>query len=115
MFWWCFAMMIADPITAAVVTMSAVRGTPVVYETKKQELSCKDKQAPLKPVDGKIRLRLMVDRTSVDIFGNDGRLYMPMGVIVPPDNLSLALYAQGGSAKITSLEVRELKSAWNLQ
>jgi len=66
-------------------------------------------------VDGKIRLRLMVDRTSIDIFGNDGRLYMPMGVIVPQDNLSLEVFAKGGSARITALEVHELKPAWNPQ
>jgi sucrose-6-phosphate hydrolase SacC (GH32 family) len=54
----------------------------------------------------------MVDRASVDIFGNDGRLYMPMGVIVPPDKLSLEVYARGGTAKIHALQVHELKSAW---
>jgi sucrose-6-phosphate hydrolase SacC (GH32 family) len=90
-----------------------IRGATVSYDAKKQELSCKGKKAALKPVDGKIRLRLMVDRTSIDIFGNDGRLYMPMGVIVPQDNLSLEVYAKGGSAKINALEVHELKSAWN--
>ncbi len=89
-----------------------LRGIRISYDVKKQELSCQDKKAPLQSVDGKIRLRLMVDRTSVDIFGNDGRLYMPMGVIVPADNLSLGLYAKGGSARINSLEVDELKSAW---
>ena len=90
-----------------------LRGVMVSYDAKKQELSCKGNKAALKPVDGKIRLRLMVDRTSIDIFGNDGRLYMPMGVIVPEDNLSLEAYAKGGSAKINALEVHELKSAWN--
>ena len=92
-----------------------LRGVTVSYDTKKQELSCMGNKAALKPVDGKIRLRLMVDRTSIDIFGNDGRLYMPMGVIVPQDNISLEVYAKGGSAKITALEVHELKSAWNPQ
>ncbi len=91
-----------------------LRGITVSYDAKKQELRCNDNKAALKPVDGKIRLRLMVDRTSIDIFGNDGRLYMPMGMIVPQDNLSLEVYAQGGSAKITALEVHELKSAWEL-
>lgn len=89
-----------------------LRGVRVAYNVKSQELFCLDKRAVLKPVDGKIRLRLMVDRTSIDIFGNDGRLYMPMGVIVPQDNLSLEIYAKGGTANINSLEVAELKSAW---
>ena len=89
-----------------------LRGIAVTYDAKKQELSCRGNKAALKPVGGKIRLRLMVDRTSIDIFGNDGRLYMPMGVIIPPDNLSLEVYAKGGGAKINALEVHELKSAW---
>jgi hypothetical protein len=38
-----------------------------------------------------------------------------MGVIVPSDNLSLEIYSKGGSGKINSLEVHELKSAWNSQ
>jgi sucrose-6-phosphate hydrolase SacC (GH32 family) len=92
-----------------------LRGITVSYDVKKQELSCKDKKAALKLVDGNIRLRLMVDRTSIDIFGNDGRLYMPMGVIAAQDNLSLEAYAKGGSAKIIALEVHGLKSAWTLQ
>ncbi len=89
-----------------------LRGITVSYDPKKQELTCKDRHAPLKPVDGNIRLRLLVDRTSVDIFGNDGRLYMPMGVIVPEENFGLEAYAKGGNAKINALEVHELKSAW---
>jgi sucrose-6-phosphate hydrolase SacC (GH32 family) len=90
-----------------------LRGVTVSYDAMKQELSCKDNKAGLKPVEGKIRLRLLVDRTSIDIFGDDGRLYMPMGVIVPSDNFSLEVYSKGGRAKINSLEVHELKSAWN--
>jgi sucrose-6-phosphate hydrolase SacC (GH32 family) len=92
-----------------------LRGVTVSYDAKKQELSCNGNKAEIKPVEGKIRLRLLVDRTSIDIFGNDGRLYMPMGVIVPSDNLSLEVYSKGGSAKINALEVHELKSAWNSQ
>ncbi|MBI2926398.1 MAG: GH32 C-terminal domain-containing protein [Verrucomicrobia bacterium] len=92
-----------------------LRGVPVTYDVKRQELSCKDKKATLTPVGGKIRLRLLVDRTSIDIFGNDGRLYMPMGVILPPENRSLEIFARGGAAEIASLKVHELKSAWRKQ
>ena len=53
-----------------------------------------------------------MDRVTIDIFGNDGSVYMPMGVIVPRDNLSLELSAKGGEAKINSLEVYPLKSSW---
>ena len=53
---------------------STCAGVPVVYDVKKQEISCKDVKAPLKRVDGKVRLRLLVDRGSIEIFGNDGQV-----------------------------------------
>ena len=82
------------------------------YDVAKQQLTCKDRTATLKPVDGKIRLRVLVDRTSIDIFGNDGLLYMPIGIIVPQDKPSVEIYAKGGDATLGSLELHELKSAW---
>ncbi len=89
-----------------------LRGIPVTYDVRKQELTCLDKRAALKPVAGKIQLRLFVDRTAVDIFGNHGELYMPMGIVVPPDNRSLQISAKGGEAQIASLTIYELQSAW---
>ena len=89
-----------------------LRGVLVKYDVEKQELSCLDRKATLKLVDGKIRLRLLIDRTSVDIFANAGALYMPMGMIIPADKNTLELYVKGGIAHIDSLKVYGLKSAW---
>jgi sucrose-6-phosphate hydrolase SacC (GH32 family) len=89
-----------------------LRGVKLSYDVQRQELSCLDKKAPLQAQGGRIRLRLLVDRTSVDIFGNDGRLYMPMGMPIVADNRSVQIQAKGGSARIDSLEVFELQSAW---
>ena len=46
--------------------------------------------------------------------GNDDRLYVSVGVIIPHDNLSLEVFAKGGVAKINGMKVYELKSAWGL-
>jgi sucrose-6-phosphate hydrolase SacC (GH32 family) len=89
-----------------------LRGVPVTYDVKAQELSCNGKTALLKAEDGKIRLRMLVDRTSIDIFGNNGRLYMPMTVAVDARNTSLQLRAEGRGAFISTLDVSELKSIW---
>jgi fructan beta-fructosidase len=89
-----------------------VRGTTVTYDVQQEGLSCLGKTAALAPVDGAIRLELLVDRTSIEIFGNDGHIYMPMGVILPTDDLALHLFAEGGPAGIETLEVWQLKSAW---
>jgi sucrose-6-phosphate hydrolase SacC (GH32 family) len=89
-----------------------LRGVTVTYDVSKQELICRDKHTSLKPVSGKIELRMFVDRTAVDIFGNHGQLYMPMGIVVSPENRSLEISTQGGTAQIESLTVYELQSAW---
>jgi fructan beta-fructosidase len=90
-----------------------LRGVPVVYDVKKGEVSCQGKTAPLKVrKDGRLRLRILVDRGSVEVFGNDGQVALSAGVLVPADNQSLAVTTKGGEAKAKQLEVRVLKSAW---
>ncbi|MDB6018445.1 MAG: sacC [Pedosphaera sp.] len=89
-----------------------LRGVPVTYDVEKQELSCQNRKALLKPEQGRIRLRLLVDQTSIDIFGNEGILYMPMGMIIPADDTAVEVFAKGGNAQIDALKVYELKSAW---
>lgn len=91
----------------------SVRGVPVVYDVKKGEVNCQGKAAPLKPrKDGSVRLQILVDRGSVEVFGNDGQVALSAGVLVPVDNRSLALSAKGGQAKVSELKVSVLKSAW---
>ncbi len=100
-----------EPGEAAQVGL-AIRGTQVVYDAKAQQLEARGCKAPLKPEGGKVRLEILVDRTSVEVFANRGRIYMPVGVIPPDDNRSLDVFARGGAAKLLSLAVHELCSAW---
>ncbi|MFQ6132034.1 MAG: GH32 C-terminal domain-containing protein [Armatimonadota bacterium] len=90
----------------------AARGSTVAYDVGKQELTCAGKKAPLKPVEGKIRLEILVDRASVEVFANDGRVYMPIGAIPPDDDRALGVFTVGGPTEVSSLEVYELRSAW---
>ncbi len=89
-----------------------IRDVPVVYNVQKQQLSCLKKNAFLEPLNGKIYLELLVDRTSIEIFGNNGRMYMPMGVILADKPKSLEIFTKGGNTKIESLEVYKLASVW---
>jgi fructan beta-fructosidase len=90
----------------------AVRGIPIRYDVEKRELECAGRKAPLDPVEGCIRLRLVVDRTSIEIFANDGRIYMPMFLDLAGNAKTLSAFAKGGVAHMQSLTVHELKSAW---
>jgi sucrose-6-phosphate hydrolase SacC (GH32 family) len=89
-----------------------IRGVPVVYDAAKQELVCRDRRNPLPPVNGKVRLQVLVDRTSLEIFGNDGLLYMPMAGEFTPGDRSLALTVTDTAVRFASLEVNELRSIW---
>jgi fructan beta-fructosidase len=89
-----------------------IRGVPVLYHAAKHQVTCGRMSGALRPVEGKIRLELLVDRASIELFGNSGETYLVAGMIPPDDNTSLELISKGGTATVTSLEVYELRSAW---
>jgi sucrose-6-phosphate hydrolase SacC (GH32 family) len=89
-----------------------LRGLEIVYDAKAGVVRCLDKQAPLAPVDGKLSLRMFVDRASVDIFGGAGTLYMPMGHNLAANDRSFSMTTRGGAAQIHALVAHELASAW---
>ncbi|MDH7569980.1 MAG: GH32 C-terminal domain-containing protein, partial [Armatimonadota bacterium] len=87
-------------------------GVPVVYRAPEEQLHAGPCVAPLKQMDGRVRLRVLVDRTSREVFANGGRCYMPVAVITPGEAQGLETIVRGGSAWFTSLVVRELYPAW---
>ena len=89
-----------------------INGQLVQYDVKKQVLSSEGKSTPMAPVQRKIKFQILVDRTSIEIFANDGRYVMSF--FRPPykDSGPLSLYAKGGTAKVESLKVWHLKSIW---
>jgi fructan beta-fructosidase len=89
-----------------------VRGIPVVYNIRKMELACQGRRAPLVPLAWKIRLQILVDRASIEIFGNDGMVGMSIGVIPEDYNRSFVVYSKGDRTRVNSLELYELRSAW---
>ncbi len=91
-----------------------IRGVEVGYDVAKGELSCRDKTGPLKARDGQIDLEILVDRTSIELYGNAGKVYMPIGVIPADENRSLNVFGEGQAPKLVSLTIHELNSAWSL-
>lgn len=89
-----------------------VCGITVSYYPEAGELRCKDKTAPLAPEGGKIQMRLLVDRLSVEIFANGGHVYMPMKHVQENTDGGLEVFAKGGKVAIAGLTVNELASAW---
>ena len=115
-----------------------VRGLKIDYDAPKKEFAITnmarvnaekaaqlklpaDKQKPYKEnptrsipapeVNGKITLRVLVDRASLELFVNDGQAAASFVMIPDPKNRDLS-FAGGDAVKITSLVVNELKSIW---
>jgi fructan beta-fructosidase len=89
-----------------------VRGATIVYDAKKQELAVNNHRAPAPLREGRQRLRMYCDRTALEVFASDGLTYVPMPFTPNASDLTLGVHVQGGSARITKLEVYQLKSAW---
>ena len=67
---------------------------------------------PVGSADGKLRLRMLVDRTTLEIFADGGRT--SASFYVPPDRSSnpLGLAVEGGEAAVDTLRVWEMRSIW---
>jgi fructan beta-fructosidase len=67
---------------------------------------------PLPIENGRVRLRILVDRSSVEVFGGDGRTVITDQIFPDPASDGVALYAKGGPARLVTLEAWPLQSAW---
>ncbi|MGG1417681.1 levanase [Bacillus subtilis] len=68
--------------------------------------------APLKPVNGKVKMRIFVDRSSVEVFGNDGKQVITDIILPDRSSKGLELYAANGGVKVKSLTIHPLKKVW---
>ena len=75
-------------------------------------ISFQGTEAALAPIDGRLVLQLLVDRSSLEVFGNRGELSMSICYLPEAADHPLVFYAEDGAAKLTSLAVHELRSAW---
>jgi fructan beta-fructosidase len=68
---------------------------------------------PLSMVRGKnVKLRIFVDRSSVEVFANDGETVITDGIFPARTSDGLEVYSQGGEARVVKMEIWNLNSAW---
>ncbi len=112
-----------------------VRGATIHYDAVKHLISCGGKvventfvpdswravadakvnrfnnmgEASLAPVNGKVTLRILVDRTTIELFGNNGQVVLS-SCFLPEEAMSYALTSDGEIG--VGAEIHALKSAW---
>jgi len=99
-----------------------VRGVKITYGNRMKlrtaagvkEVKCftfDGKSCPAPILGGKVRLRVLADRTSIELYANDGATVASSYAFEIPKDLSLSLSANQ-AVRIHSLTVHELTSAW---
>jgi levanase/fructan beta-fructosidase len=100
-----------EPGSASAVGLR-VRGVEIVYDRAARTLGSLGQTAPLEPAAGRIRLRVLVDRTSIEVFADGGLVTLCSCFLPDPADRTLAAFARGGAGRIVRLSRYELASAW---
>jgi sucrose-6-phosphate hydrolase SacC (GH32 family) len=67
-------------------------------------------RVPLTLPAGVLRLRVIVDRCSIEVFANDGIVYLPALIFAPQDATGIQLLAEGGEPRLSALNLWALAS-----
>ena len=85
-----------------------LRGLKVGYDAAKQQFIYNGARLAAPAVNGKVKLRVLVDRGSIELFANDGAAVATHFALPDPENRSVTLSGNGS----VSLVINELKSSW---
>jgi fructan beta-fructosidase len=64
---------------------------------------------------GRLSLRILVDRSSVEVFGDGGVAVITDRIYPSPQSRGVALFARGGAGRLVELKAWRLRSAWGAQ
>ena len=89
-----------------------IGGEDVRYTVAEQTITCLNRTAPLPPNGNRVLLRVLADRTSLEVFGGSGETVLTSCFLPSEQEKGLRVYAEGGSVKLAALAVVSLRSAW---
>jgi len=70
-------------------------------------------EASLAPEEGKIKLRILMDHSTLEVFSSDGRVAISALVFPDPAQDTIKFYARKGKAVFDLVEIYPVKSLWN--
>jgi len=89
-----------------------IRGEELKYSAADRRLTLLGCSADIVPRGGRLKLQVLADRTSVEVFANDGEVVMSCCFLPDAANRTIGLRAEAGRARVESLSVFGLRSAW---
>ncbi|MGX1267400.1 GH32 C-terminal domain-containing protein [Streptomyces phaeoluteigriseus] len=121
-----FSLKDADRFGLKVRTGAGGEETVIGYDTTTQELYVDRTRsgavdfhstfpgvqtAPLKAKNGKVKLRILVDWSSVEVFGGSGEAVITDQIFPDPASQGVQVFAENGSVRLDEAVVRHLASA----
>jgi len=100
-----------------------IRGNILRYDAEKKQLEISGKPQPkqrpgrkdvMKDAineDGTVKLRILVDRGSIEVFLNDGITVLTHSIIHELEDTKIS-FEDGGKTVIKSMEINEVTSSW---
>ncbi|MCK8436583.1 glycoside hydrolase family 32 protein [Streptomyces sp. D2-8] len=122
-----FSLKDADRLGLKVRTGAGGEETVIGYDTTTQELYVDRTRsgavdfnstfpgvqtAPLKPKNGKVTLRILVDWSSVEVFGGNGEAVITDQIFPDPSSTGVEVFAEGGTAILDHMQAWHLESIW---
>ncbi len=89
-----------------------IRGEALTYSVTDERLTFMESDASLPMADGTVKLRMIVDRGSVEVYANQGEITFTKLFYPDPSNMNLELFSKGGTARIRAMEAYRLRSIW---
>lgn len=90
-----------------------IGGDEYLYQPASQMLSGPKGAIPIPLTNGSLQLRVLVDRTTVEIFGDRGQAYGMFIRSNPGDSAPLELRTIWGEVQVEKLSAHALRSAWS--
>jgi sucrose-6-phosphate hydrolase SacC (GH32 family) len=89
-----------------------INGQDISYAPAQGRITALGQSAILQGNDPNLKLRILVDRTSVEVFVNGGRVSLSSCFVPDPGKRTITTHSAGGSARFINLSIRELRPAW---
>lgn len=76
------------------------------------QIRCLGKEAPLTAHDQRVSLRILVDRTSIEVYAKGGEVCMSSCFLPLEDDTTIRCHSEAGTITVRELVVHRLCSAW---
>ena len=89
-----------------------VPGASIVYDRELNTLRVEEESAPLPPIGATLALRILIDRSSVEVIAQDGVVTIAVPTVPNANDKGIRWKTEGSVKIVNPIEIFELESIW---